>query len=343
MTTLLAERIEDFIELTISKFDKGRWLDLSLEHQEYVSASLLTEKNINMSGSAIIDFKIQKKNTGNAKLSGLFAQDSTAVEDVMTSGQVNWAMTTTSWAYDIYEDAFQSEPETIIKLLKIREHDALNSLAELHEELLWSAPTSPSENGVYGIPFWLQKNATEGFFGGNPLGFAGGAAGVDSNTLPRWRNWTFSYDRVSIDDMVRKFKRSLAWTHFKPPVPHPELGYGAAKYSGYTTYRVIEEMERLAESRNDNLGKDLAMYLGQVTIGGVPVKWVPYLEANDTTDPIYGINWKTIRPFVKAGAFMKRHPPKQAPRQRNVREVHIDSWWNMICQNRRANFCGYRA
>lgn len=75
-------------------------------------------------------------------------------------------------------------------------------------------------------------------------------------------------------------------------------------------------------------------------IGGVPIKWVPYLEANDSTDPLYGINWKVFRPYVKRGANMRRNKPKQAARQHTVREVHIDNWMNYICYNRRLCFVG---
>ncbi len=87
-------------------------------------------------------------------------------------------------------------------------------------------------------------------------------------------------------------------------------------------YRVTEPLERLAEKRNDNLGSDLAKYIGQVTIGSVPMKWVPMLENTDVSDPIYGINWQVLKPFVKKGVNMMRHPVKRAAHQRNVREVH---------------------
>jgi hypothetical protein len=229
----------------------------------------------------------------------------------------------------------------------MRDHDAMSDMAELNEENLWSAPVDGEDTRPMGIPFWLQKDATTtvggGFNGGNPSGFAGGCAGVSSTTYPRWRNWTFGYAAVTPDDLVKKIKKALAFTNFQAPVPHPELAFGKSDYNIFTTYRVQEEMERLAETRNDNLGKDLAKYLNTVTVGGVPVKWVPYLEANDTSDPIYGVNWRTFRPFVKKGANMRRNPPKEAARQHTVREVHIDNWMNYICVNRRLNFVGSKS
>lgn len=344
---LTPDQVDDFVNLTLSVFKRYKWTDISLEHQEYISSSLIDEKKVVESGGKDISFRLKTKNTGNARNTGLFAQDVTKVEDVTIAAAVPWAMQTTNFSYDIYEDLFQSDRETIIKELQIRDHDAMSDVAELNEENLWSAPTGTTDTRPMGIPFWLQKDATTtpggAFNGGNPSGFTAGAAGVSSTTYPRWRNWAFGYSNVTPDDMVPKVKKALAFTHFIAPVPHPELGFGKSQYTVFTTYRVVEPMERLAESRNDNLGGDLARYLGTVTIGGVPCKWVPYLEANDTSDPLYGVNWGVFRPYVKKGANMRRNAPKEAARQHTVREVHVDNWMNYICYNRRMCFVGSKA
>lgn len=344
---LTPDQIDDFVNLTLSLFKRYKWTDISLEYQEYVSATLIDAKKVAEQGGKDISFRLKTKNTGNARNTGMYAQDVTKVEDVTRPASVPWAMQTTNFSYDIYEDLFQSDRETIIRELTIRDHDAMSDMAELNEENLWSAPVGPIDTRPMGIPFWMQKDPTTapegGFHGGNPSGFPSGAAGVDSTQYPRWRNWTFGYTLVTGDDLIRKIKKSLAFTHFMPPVPHPELAFGKSDYQIYTTYRVQEPMERLAETRNDNLGKDLAKYMNTVTVGGVPVKWVPYLEANDTSDPIYGVNWRVFRPFCKKGATMRRNPPKQAARQHTVREVHIDNWMNYVCYNRRALFVGSKA
>lgn len=344
---LTPDQVDDFVNLTTSNYKRMKWTDDSLEHQEYVSAQIISQRKVTERGGPNITFRIQTKNSGNARNTGMFAGDITNVEDVTIAATVPWAMQTTNYSYDIYEDLFQSDKETIIRELQVREHDALNSMAELQEENFWSAPADSTDTRPMGMTFWMQKDATTtvdgGFNGGNPSGFTGGCAGVSSTTYPRWRNWTFGYTNVVPDDLVRKVKKSLAFTRFMAPVPHPELGYSKVDYAIYTTYRVQEPLERLAESRNENLGRDVARYINQVTIGGTPVKWVPFLEANDTSDPLYGVNWKYFRPFVKSGASMRRNPPKQAARQHTVREVHIDNWMNYIAVRRRGMFVGSKS
>jgi len=343
---LLPHNVDDFVALTLPEFKRGSWTDLALEYTEYVSAQLLSSKSVVEQGGPSISFRIKTRNTGNARTSGLFDQDITKVEDVMISASVPWAKQTTNFSYDVDEPEFQSDRETIIKILQIRKHDAESDMAELMEQLFWSAPTSSTDAKPFGIPFWIQKSSTTpagGHTGGNPGGFAAGCAGVSSTDYPRWRNWSFNYTQPTTDDLVKKVKKALAFTNFVAPVPHPELGFGKSDYNIYTTYRVMEPLERLAETRNDNLGSDLAKYIGTVTIGGVPVKWVPYLEANDTSDPLYGVNWRTLRPIIKKGANMRLNPPIQGARQHTTRTVHIDNWMNWIAYNRRLLWVGYVA
>ena len=344
MALLTPDAIDDFVNTTLKLWKKNTWTDIALEHQEYVSATLLRNRGVQERGGEQIGFIVKTKNIETARNTGLFSEDITKVEDITVTGSIPWTIQTTNFSYDIFEDMFQTDPETIVRELKMREHSALSDMVELQEENLWTEATSTTDRRPWGIPFWLQKDATTtvggGFNGTNPSGFSGGRAGISSTTYPRWRNWTFGYTAVTPDDLVKKVKKAIAFTNFVAPVPHPETGFADAGSQIYTTYTVQEKCERLAESRNDNLGSDLARYLNSVVIGGVPIKWVPYLQANDTTDPLYGIQWKTFRPYVKRGCNMLRHPPKVAARQHTVREVHIDHSMNYACYDLRKNWVG---
>ena len=253
-SVLTHDQIDDFTAATISNFRRLKYTDISLEHQEYVSADILDEKRVVEQGGDQIKFDVKRSNTGTARNTGLYAQDITNDEDVLTQGAVPWTKQTANWSYDVDLPDFQTDRETIVRLLAVKEHNAMNDLVELNEQNLWSAPTGSSDNRPMGIPFWIKKDATTtvggGFNGGNPSGFTAGAAGISSTTYTRWRNWTFGYTNVSPDDMVAKVKKSMAFTRFMAPVPHPELAYGKADYIIYTTYRVSEPLERLAETRN---------------------------------------------------------------------------------------------
>lgn len=345
MAVLRPDQVDDLVNLTLSNFKRNKFVDLSLEYPEYISSRIFQKKRVSEQGGPDIRFKVQKANTGMARLTGLFSTDVTGVEDLTTEGVIPWAADTVNWSYDVDEPIFQSDRETIVSDLMIREHSCYNDIIELREQHLWGAPASSSGNEIapFGIPFWIQKDATTtvdgAFNGGNPSGWTSGAASIDSTVYTKWKNWTFGWTNVTPDDLVRKVKKANYNTRFMAPHPHPELGFGKSDHSIFTTYAVREPLERLAESRNDNLGSDCAKYINDVLIGGVPIEAVHYLDSNDSSNPLYGVNWKVLRPFILRGRNM-RQTKKPAPFQRNVRQVHYDTWYNYACYNRRELWVG---
>lgn len=347
MAYLTPDGIDDLVTNTTERFHRGKWTDISLDYQRYVSGDLITEKRLVEQGGTEIQWQLQVSNTGTAINSGLYGEDVKAVDDTTISASVPWTKQTASWSYDVDEPLFQSDKETIVEMLMVREHSCMNKLHELNEQNLWSSPSSTTDKRPMGIPFWMQKDATTtpggAFNGGNPSTHASGCAGVSSVTYPNWRNWTFGYAAVTTNDLVQKLKYSLYSTEFIPPDPHPTLGFGQATYTIYTVWSVTDELERVAESRNDNLGSDVARYLNRVTVGGVPFKAVPYLTQNDSTNPLYGINWDSWRPFLKRGCDRRRTGPLKTPGQHTVRDVFIDTWMNYMCIDRRRNFVGSTA
>ena len=341
---LTPDALDDLVQTTLPLFKKRKWTDISLDKQNYCHPDMIRSMGVEERGGTKLSFRVQVRNMGNARNTQMYDEDRTVVKDIMIDGEVPWRKQTVNFSYDIDEAAFQSDEETIIDELKIRQYSAMNDMSDLQEENLWVAPTGPSDNRPLGITHWFQKDATTtplgGLTGGNPSGFSGGCAGISSVEYPQYSNWAFGYTDPTTEDLVKNLKKAIAMTNFRAPNNHPELGYGKAEYKIYTTFRVTEPLERLAESRNDNLGSDLAKYIDGVTVGRVPMKWVSYLENNDTTDPLYGICWRDFRPFIKRGKNMVRMAPKPSARQHSVREVHWDNWMNYACYNRRTGFVG---
>jgi hypothetical protein len=141
--------------------------------------------------------------------------------------------------------------------------------------------------------------------------------------------------------MIKKVKDSIYNTNFVAPAPHPDIAYGKADRTIYTTRAVQEPLERLAENRNENLGSDVARYYQTVTIAGIPVKAVFYLDNNDTSNPLYGVNWKVFRPYVKRGWNMKRTVVTPGRPQHLVTTVHYDTMMNYVCFDLRQCFVGH--
>ena len=350
--SLMVDKMDDFISATINSFKRKNWVDLSLDKQHYIFFEKFmkgTKTRRPHQGGANIEWKLQVDKLDNAHWNELYAVDRTGVKDLLDTAKVPFAKASASWSYDLMEDSFNnSDKERIIREIDVRKNACYSDLAELMEDSLWSAPASSTQSPrqPYGIPFWIQKSATTpggGFTGGDPSGFSDGAAGVKVSDVPNWSNWSFNYDTAgSRDDLVAKLRKAITHTKFKSPKPYNNLDKsGNTDWAFYTNYDVIAELEKLLESRNDNLGADLAKYMGSVLVKGNPVIWVPALDS-ETDDPIYGVNHQVLAWHFKTGYDFVEHKPIAAPNQHLVRNVFIDTSGNFVCYNRRRLFVGYK-
>ncbi len=336
------DAIDDFVLLTLDRFKKNKFVDLSLPLQMYEFASRwFSAKKRPERGGTRLNWKLRVSNQGTARHSGLYAVDDTNRINVMAEGKQEWAKTTVNYIYDIDEDAFQSGRETIIREMLLNEQGLYNDFFELMETAMWTSPASESVDPrpPAGIPAWIVKNSSLGFTGGDG-NFSSGIGSIATATYPRWKNYSGTYAQVSRDDLVEKVVNALDFTRFKPPKSYPEIGGGPPSMGLYTVHSVLATMRRLLQKSNDNLGVDVALYSNGVVLRGIPVDWVPAIsesdsDAYDSSAPFYGINWNKFQYFYKTGRNMIKHPPKMAARQHTVREVHMDNWGNFVCYDRR--------
>lgn len=341
---LRPDQIADFVENTLKKFERFKWTDISLELQEYIAMSrMLTDKKVGFDGGEQLQWQVKVQNLGNAKNTGLYDTDNLAGQDLTKHAKVPWAFQTTHFIYDEREEAFQSTPERIVSLIKLRQHAAMCDLAELMEENFWGKPaddSTPAEQlKPFGLQYWVVPSGTQGFNGTNPSGFTSGAGGLSSTTYPNWANYTDEYTTVGKTDLVRKWRRAATFTKFMAPIPYPDTARGGDKLGYFTKYSVLGTLEEILEQQNDKLGNDIASKDGKVLFRSVPVHWAPYLEENfPVSDPIYGINWSVFYPVFKTGEYMKRGKPVPSPTQHRVKAVHTDNSCQFKCTDRRRLF-----
>jgi len=340
---LYHEQIDDFIELTLNRIKKNEWVDISMPLQEYTfGAKWFKSKKKPEKGGTRMEWKLRVDNQGNARHSGLYGVDNLGRKNVMTHGHQEWSKQVGGYTYDIDEDAFQSDEETLIREMILNEQGLYNDFFALMETSMWTAPSSSALKirPPSGIPFWIQKNSTLGFTGGNPDGFSEGAGSIDTDAYAKWKNYTGPYVQISRDDLIEKIINAMDFCYFKAPAPYPEIGGGEASWGLYTVHSVLAVMRRLLQRGNDDLGPDVAAFSGQVLVRSTPLTWVPALsetesDAYDSSAPFYGVNWKKFEYFFKTNRNMILHPPKEAPNQSSVRKRLMTNWGNFVCYDRR--------
>ena len=247
-----------------------------------------------------------------------------------------WRNSQTSYMVIHQLMSMNREPARIVDFVKQQRIMALISLAELMEQNFWGAPSATDQLTPLGIPYWIVKNATKGFNGGNLSGYTS-VANLSNATYPNWANWTAPYTNVSKDDFIRAVREAATKTDFQPPVdgiPSPDTG---DEYGFYTVYSVIQPLEEAVESQNDNLGRDVASQDGKVLFRRVPVSWVPFLEP-DTTNPFYGINWGWLKLYILRGEWLRETNIPYTPGQHNVASHFLDCTYEIVSLNRRPHF-----
>lgn len=342
---LQGSNLGDLVADTLRDLGEMKVTEITTDLQDFVAMNtLLRENNVKLESGYGIQWNIMVNTSGNARFVGLFAVDNTNVGDTQIQASIDWRHLNTSYAIEDRELAMNRSPRRIVDLLKIRRYDAMIDLAKLLEAAFWGYPLSTDTVTPNGIAYWIVKSATaaikannDGFNGTVQSGYTT-VAGVNPTTYPRWRNYSDAYAGVTKDDFVRKARRAVTHCVFRPPANNGPADFNTGdKWGMYTTYPVVSKLEDSLENQNDNLGNDVASKDGQVMLRRVPVKWVPHLD-NDTTDPMYGINWGVVKTHILRGEWLNETKIDVTPGQHRTCTVHTDSTLQWVVKDRRRNF-----
>jgi hypothetical protein len=334
--TLTDDQIRDLATGTLKKMGRLKFNQIAQRLPDYeVMSRIMKRDKVKFDDGNGITRYLMVKTSGAARNVGLYEPDQVNVGTVLEEVTIPWRHSTTNYSYDRRELAMNAGESKVVDLLKSRRVDALISQAELMEHDFWSKPESIADKKpIFGIMYWIVKNVTLGFNGGAPTGFSGGAGGLVHDN---WKNYTGQYAAVSKTDLIAKMRKAYRQCRFKSPVDvtdYRRKGGPGDKYRIYMNEDTIETFENVAENQNDNLGRDVASMDDSVVFKKNPIRWIPFLD-DDTTDPVYMLNWEWFEPVFLKGEYMRESKPTQSPTQHTVDVVHIDTTWNLLCTNRR--------
>jgi len=342
--SLVYADIDDAVLLTQQNLIKrGAFVDLSTDLQDHIAVREMWKQRVKtFNGGDDWEWEAQIDHNHSARTVGLFETDGSALTDTMIKGKVQPRHVNAHYIYDQREKAFQRGGVAIVDLVQTRYVGMMVSLFELMEEILWGKPDDDSDvKTPYGMRYWILRNATEGFYAGNPTGFSLGRGGINSTNYARWANWTDDYAAVAKEDLVRKMRRGHRKTKFRSPVSHAEPMLGKMRNGIYTNDAVLGLMEELLEAQNMNLGNDLASKDGATVFKSTPVIYVPYLDG-DAENPVYLIDWKWMAIGVLAGWENQLTKPYMVPDKHLVRRVDLDCTMQMVCTNLRRQAVFYK-
>jgi len=331
-----SELADATLETQQKLISRGAFVDMQTDLSDHVAVREMWKgKKKKFVGGKNWRFDVQMDHNHSAKAVGLYETDGSAMTDVMQKGEIAPRHVNAHYVYDLREPDFQAGGLGIVDLIMSKHTGMMVSFYEKLEEFLWGKPDDSSDlKTPYGIEYWVTRNATEGFNGGNPTGFTSGKAGIDASTYTRFKNWTAQYTDVSKEDLIRKMRKAARHSKFRSPVSHATPRLGGMQNGIYTNTDVIGTMEEILEAQNMNLGNDMASKDGKTLFKGTPITWAPYLD-DDDTNPVYLLDWMWLVIGVLAGWENNLTKPYQVADMHNVRRVDLDATLNMVCTDPR--------
>lgn len=332
-------QIKDLVNSTLAKFDKDKFEQIAQELQEYYfMKELMTNRGgvIVKDGGVGIEETLMTGFGGRSRWVGMYAQDEVVVGDFLTKARLDWKHLTDNVAYDRGELERNSGASRVLNVIKPRKIAMMLRVAATLEDAFFGTPDPDDSETMWGLKYWLVKNAVAGFNGGLPAGFST-VANVNLTKVPTFKNYTDSYTEVSKADLIKKMRLAHERTHWKSPISAQEFRTETGqKRRILVNLATKSAMETVGESQNDNLGRDIASMDNNIVFRGHAIHWVPALDA-DTSDPVYMYDQATFKPLVLKGEYLRRSEAEKAPGQHNVFVSYIDLTIQTICYNRRAN------
>lgn len=337
MPGLNLENFGDLVELTLRDYKKDRYVNLLTDLVNHPAASQLIKKSrMDSQGGDQIEWKVRMGTAESYRHITATTPDLIRETDDFEHATCPFRKIETGYAFLEEEMDFNAGPQRIVDLIKAKQDGCDFDFVEGIENDFWSFPSAADTNNFRSLPYSVTKNATTGFNGGIPSGYSD-VYGLSPTTFARWNNYTAQHTAITLDDQIKKCRVMAEATNFKAPVAAvPDLG-GGMNLGYYMNLTTKQTWEDIADSRNDNLGVDVAKNDNKVTFRGIPIFYVAKLDA-DTTNPVIQINWDVFKTIVKRKWWQRKMILKPVPGQRNQVAVFYDTYMNFINFNRRT--CG---
>ncbi len=337
------DKLLDAVNLSLDGREKGAMTHDAQELQSYICDNLIFQgKSVELGGTQITR-PITLKQSNTAQHTSQYGENQTTVTDLTNKLTCPWRFSENSTAWDLDEVAMCSGPEEIASLIDEKLDDMQLGFNELVEEAIFSSPTSATDALTpYGLPCWVVHNAEEGFTGSDPTYPSGGIGALSVDTRDKWKNYSGTYAAITSADLFLKMRRAAKKTNFKAPM-HLKNGDKKGRKANLILANTdtVLTMERLLETRNDNLGEDYGIYAGKTRFMGNPILDIPRLD--DTTDinvptaPVYMLNTRYFYPiFLRGRGFKTNAPVHLKETQETVVRVSCRMAWNMFCGSRRS-------
>ena len=342
MADLYAQNVADMVKGTLRKLGRRKFQQIAQELTHYEVMSQWLDKDRVVFGDGYgVQRTLMTRTLGSFAHVGLWGTDNVKVGDHLQQLKVDWVHAKTDWAFERRELLMNKGESLVTNIIEPRRAAAMIDMVEGLEVAGFQAATSGSDKTPMGLPHWIVKNATTGFNGGYPTGPDGTAftdvGTVNLTTVPNFKNYTAQYTNVTKADLIKLMRTGFREIGFKSPKRVINKDYsGASKLRIYMNEATISSMEDLGEQQNENLGRDLASFDGEMVFHKIPMVYIPQLK-NDSDNPIYMVDHSTFKTAILKGDYLRESDALLVEGSHNAFNVFIDLSYQFFCVDRRRN------
>lgn len=355
-------QINDMLISTLDDLGAPKFQSIAadLSHYEFAGRLLRRNRTTLESGKGIKRTLMTKMSDLAQFIDRYTDEDEVAFENVLAQLSTEWCTIQVPWMMEDRELLMNRGKAVVTNIVKPRRHSAMLGLADLLEDKVWTVRLPGSDKFPNGFPYYIVKNATEGFNGGLPSGHTD-VAGINLTTTPNYKNYSNTYVNISGGDGIRKFSRGHRRMRWISPfgVSNQIAATNRNRFRIYTNNDGADNFEDYADGTNQNLGVNVSVNdipgggtsrrgarvdasSGEIVFKGHPIIALDILDT-DTSNPFYFTDWNTIQVVVLAGDYLREDGPYPDAKKHFWKVLWMSLTFQIICVDRRRQAVFYIA
>lgn len=338
--------LNDFVELNIGSFVKGKWDYIGLA-QLYPSLEVLGQlvprKQSATNYESTIVYQTETDTSGHGAKPGDAVQPINKKNALRRKVKLVKYVDSIGWTLD--QDTLQGKSdEHIVKQIQMDLVDF-----DLHwwqdlEHMMLRLPDNiipADDETLFGFPAWVTDNAgqTAGTFqlyGGDDPYSGGRPGGITVAAQSKFTNPVADYQTISDDDFFDKLETFLMQRKLMGAVPNPRMLPDTSNDVCYVQMPTHRAVQRYMQASNQDTGVDAGRYRGAPSYKGIPITTWHALGHPDspvapTTGSGYVIDWNSFEYSVQPEYDRKIEGPKDLPLVPSGKYITSECWHQLVC------------
>ena len=218
-------QIEDMVTTTLYDLGEGRFYQIAQELTKYeFMGNILTKRGgvRQQTGGLGVEETLMHTIGGLSRWVGLFDEDVYDFKDLLKKMRVDWTHLTDTMTFErrmLLENKGKARVNNVIAPQK---HAMMLRVAQTLENAFFDVPDADNPLVMWGLKYWIVKNATTGYNGGYASGFTR-IGNINLTEVPNFKNYTVTYTSVTKSDLIKKLRTAHRATDWTSPVSKAEF------------------------------------------------------------------------------------------------------------------------